>query len=288
MRFLLGLCSFWALLPADFPRDWSVNEVPHAQANPLAAGEADRAAPAGTWTPLPVHWRTGTVDWRGQFGRREALLCPPGGHIEPVFGTDMYTDDSSVCTAALHAGILPSAEVGGIVAVEIRPDPMQYLGTSRNGITSEDWFDHWPSSFVFVPPDAPDSAAPAIVADARTSAESWPKSVGRVLTFLCPPRVEMLSVFGTNVYTDDSPICSAAVHAGRAAHHEGGLVTIVIRPGQRAYPGSSQHGVPSMTAESRLQSYEFIDTPPNTPRPPTLTTPFHRADGRWTRPVPID
>lgn len=256
--------------------------------------EADGAGPQqnggtvpGTWTPIAVNWRSGTVDWRGQFGRREALRCPSGGMLQPIFGTDIYTDDSSVCTAALHAGVLSSREAGGIVAVEIRPDPMQYLGTLQNGITSEDWFDHWPSGFVFVQLGDGDGPAPAVVAHARTSGEAWPDSIGRIVSVLCPPKVELLSVFGTDSYTDDSPICSAAVHAGRTPHAVGGVVSIVIRPGKPSYPGSSRHGIASMTAESRPASFEFVDTPPNTPPPPTLATPFLRSSGRLEPSVPL-
>ncbi len=207
--------------------------------------------------------------------------------LQPIFGTDIYTDDSSVCTAALHAGVLSSREAGGIVTVEIRPDPMQYLGTLQNGIASEDWFDHWPSGFVFVQLGDGEGPAPAVVAHARTSGEAWPDSIGRVVSVFCPPKVELLSVFGTDSYTDDTPICSAAVHAGRATHAMGGVVSIVIRPGKPNYPGSSRHGIASMTAESRPASFEFVDTPHDTPAPPTLATPFLRSSGRLEPSIPL-
>lgn len=283
LGYVLGVSMFLGVLLGG--RIAAAEERARTDVKPIA-GMGSR--PPGTWNPIVLTWGSGTIQWRGQFGRREIVTCPPGGHLEPVFGTDIYTDDSSICSAALHAGLLKSTETGGTVVIEVRPDPSQYLGSVRNGVASQDWFDHWPSSFIFVLARTPAGPVSAIQAEARTSAESWPDAVGRVLTFACPPRVELLSVFGTEVYTDDSPICSAAVHAGRMSHEQGGMVSIVVQPGQPSYQGSSQHGVQSMTAESRLQSYAFTDTPSTILPPPTLTTPFIRPDGSSARFVPID
>ena len=184
----------------------------------------------------------GLCNGGGQFGRREAILCPPGGELEPVFGTDMYTDDSSICTAAVPAGLIQSAASGGIVTVEIRPDLSQYTGSTRHGITSGDWFDHWPSSFIFVWGRDLAEPWPAIEGDARLSTEAWPNSVGRVARVRCPPKFEILSVYGTDVYTIDTPVCSAAVHTGRVAQADGGIVTVKLVEGRPAYEGSFQTG----------------------------------------------
>jgi hypothetical protein len=65
-----------------------------------------------------------------------------------VWGTDIYTDDSSVCTAAVHAGLI-DYEDGGEVVIEIRAGESSYLGTTANGVTTLD-YGAWRRSFVFV------------------------------------------------------------------------------------------------------------------------------------------
>ena len=60
--------------------------------------------------------------------------------------------------------------------------------------------------------------------------------------FRCPagkPRAG--SVTGSGLYTDASPICAAAVHAGAIDAQRGGIVMIQILPGQPGYRGSTQN-----------------------------------------------
>ncbi len=63
-----------------------------------------------------------------------------------MWGTDVYTDDSSVCTAGVHAGKISLAE-GGTVVIEMRAGEDAYTGSERNGVTTTDYAG-WPGSFV--------------------------------------------------------------------------------------------------------------------------------------------
>ncbi|GIW54097.1 MAG: hypothetical protein KatS3mg082_0501 [Nitrospiraceae bacterium] len=85
---------------------------------------------------------------------------------------------------------------------------------------------------------------------------------------------ELLSVYGAGVYTVDTPICSAGVHAGKITRAKGGMLTIKLLPGQSVYPGSTNKGITSFTAEARPQSYTFVPTPPHIPLPPGAPTPL--------------
>ncbi|HLT17158.1 MAG TPA: LCCL domain-containing protein [Acidimicrobiales bacterium] len=76
------------------------------------------------------------------------VICPPGGTAHRVWGTDVYSDDSSVCTAAVHRGLV-TFDDGGEVLIEHRPGLGSYRGSTRNGVTTTGW-DHWPGSFVFI------------------------------------------------------------------------------------------------------------------------------------------
>jgi hypothetical protein len=109
--------------------------------------------PGGVTTGGPVgakaiDWNTQADGLRGKNNQRFSFSCPSSaGPSDRLWGTDIYTDDSSVCTAAVHAGLISYA--GGTVTVEIRPGQASYSGNSRNGVNSKN-YGGWPGSFVFV------------------------------------------------------------------------------------------------------------------------------------------
>ncbi|MGD7653688.1 MAG: LCCL domain-containing protein, partial [Verrucomicrobiales bacterium] len=72
-------------------------------------------------------------------------------------------------------------------------------------------------------------------------------------------------IYGSNPYTDDSPISTAAVHSGVIAAGETGVIKLTILPGQSSYTGSTANGVSSFSYGSWFGSYliEPVDeTPP--------------------------
>jgi len=94
-----------------------------------------------------VDWDLNAAQYRGQDGQRIAFLCPPDGEMGSVWGTELYTDDSSVCSAAVHAGIINPIE-GGRVVIEIAPGLNSYEGSEANGVTAQD-YGPWDGSFTF-------------------------------------------------------------------------------------------------------------------------------------------
>jgi hypothetical protein len=64
-----------------------------------------------------------------------------------VWGTDVYTDDSSVAAAAVHAGVIGVGETKTL-SIAILPGQSSYTGSSRNGITSSLW-GSWSGSYSF-------------------------------------------------------------------------------------------------------------------------------------------
>jgi hypothetical protein len=96
-----------------------------------------------------VDWSRG-APYVGQ-NIRVTYNCPPGGgaNLGTVWGTDLYTYDSSVCIAAVHAGLITFAN-GGRVTFEMRPGASRYPGTTRNGVASKEW-GAYGGSFAFVP-----------------------------------------------------------------------------------------------------------------------------------------
>ncbi|HLT48057.1 MAG TPA: LCCL domain-containing protein [Rubricoccaceae bacterium] len=104
-----------------------------------------------TTTHAGTDWSTSVSEYRGRVGQHVTFACPPNPAREglgTVWGAEVYTDDSAVCVAAVHAGRL-SFERGGRVAVEIRPGQDGYRGTDWNGVVSQP-YGAWGGSFVFV------------------------------------------------------------------------------------------------------------------------------------------
>src|SRR5690606_36231106 len=82
------------------------------------------------------------------------------------------------------------------------------------------------------PPAKPDE--PAIAATWSLTPDAYRGQDGTRLLFECPPnpgREEVGSVWGTGVYSDDSALCVAAVHAGVITFEDGGRVAVTIAPG---------------------------------------------------------
>jgi hypothetical protein len=86
------------------------------------------------------------------------VTCPAemSGEESTVWGTDIYTDDSSVCLAAAHAGVITLAD-GGTVQVTMLPGEESYQGTERNGVTTSD-YGQWGGSFSVEAFELPESA----------------------------------------------------------------------------------------------------------------------------------
>jgi len=76
------------------------------------------------------------------------MICPSDCSKEKVavYGTGIYTDNSSVCRAAIHSGAITDSE-GGIVEVRIEPGKKNYLGSTKHNIETIDNPSPWDKSF---------------------------------------------------------------------------------------------------------------------------------------------
>lgn len=131
-----------------------------------AGGSPGGVPPTSGGTLLPATWATqannalpGGSSLRGRNGERFSFTCPPGGPTSGrLWGTDLYTDDSSICLASVHAGVITAAS-GGTVTIEIRPGASSYTGSTRNGVSSGGW-GAWEGSFIVVVGTAGTTVAP--------------------------------------------------------------------------------------------------------------------------------
>ena len=116
---------------------------------PTAVG----STPVGDVKTCQPGWTTTAQNCSIHVGDKLMVSCPAGGTIRYAWGTDTYTADSSVCTAAVHAGLI-GLESGGDVYIEIVAGQEQYDGSERNGVTTQKRGD-WLTSFVFVEAPTP-------------------------------------------------------------------------------------------------------------------------------------
>ncbi|MBW8824646.1 MAG: hypothetical protein JF567_10610 [Xanthomonadales bacterium] len=96
-----------------------------------------------------LDWRTSPLDLnlRGMNGKRFRFRCPAGKPApELVVGSGLYTDASSICSAAAHAGVI-DAGLGGVVAIQILQGQRSYAGSMQNFIRSQGYAQPWGGSF---------------------------------------------------------------------------------------------------------------------------------------------
>jgi len=97
--------------------------------------------PGGDVQPAPANLEA----YRSRIG--ESFLFTVTGNIAgPLWGTDVYTTDSSPAKAAVHAGVLRAGEAG-VVRVTIVERLPNYRGSTRNGVTSSPWHDPWHGAY---------------------------------------------------------------------------------------------------------------------------------------------
>lgn len=247
-------------------------------------GCANAPAPAPS-TAAPGAW-SATASGLGNPGDRFSFDCPPGGTPGTVWGDGAYTADSSVCTAAVHAGEITIAN-GGRVTVEILPGRSSYSGSTRNGVTTRS-YGSWSKTYVFpgagwigsligTPPATP---APSPTVWTWSTPGAWtpvPNAVpvvGQRETIDCVGN-ESGSVWGSDTYTADSSPCRAAVHAGVLAPGAAGRITIEYVSGESAYAATTRNGVSSSAWQSYPTSFVFPGAA--TPAPRSLARAFGDA-----------
>jgi hypothetical protein len=197
---------------------------------------------AGEGTPTTWEARASTLN--GTDGKTFTLACSPGGTAHSVWGSDIYTTDSSICTAGVHSGLI-TYQQGGTVTIELRPGRTIYGCSERNGVATSP-YGSYQHSFVF---KTPNTEAVVRAAEDQTpvlwnsSAAMVSFEIGKTYKFKCPSGGKESTVWGTDIYTLDSSICNAAVHAGKLTRESGGSVTIALRPGKSAYKGSTRNGI---------------------------------------------
>jgi hypothetical protein len=95
---------------------------------------------SGCQKPVEIDWYTDASEYIDQVGEKIKFKLPANedGFSGAVWGTNIYTYDSSIGAAAVHAGAI-TLEEGGEVTIEMLKGAESYKGSVRNGITTSDW-----------------------------------------------------------------------------------------------------------------------------------------------------
>lgn len=103
-------------------------------------------------TTLPVAAALRMCDLTDAIGKENfvgssfSCVCPARFPIRNVWGAGIYTNDSDVCSAAKHAGVI--TEQGGVVTYTMQPAQTSFSGSEANGVSSNFW-SQWFSAFSF-------------------------------------------------------------------------------------------------------------------------------------------
>jgi hypothetical protein len=180
----------------------------------------------------------------GGVGAVFEVTCPSGCAAgASVWGAGPYADESEICAAGIHAGAIPLG--GGALVVRLEPSQVVYRGGARNGVTSSDHGREGRSSFTVAPQGHVPPAAPeAIQATCGFAGRDIRDADGTAHLVSCPPICAgKVGLWGTDVYSGDSSVCRAAIHAGLVSATAGGEVVVILDGAQPAFRGSLRNGV---------------------------------------------
>jgi LCCL domain-containing protein len=191
--------------------------------------------------------------FRSQPGKVVTFICPSTLQLnQDIWGTDIYLDESPVCTAALHAGVLTRG-TSGQVTIVIGTGAESFSSTQRNGVTSLS-YGPYDLSYTFVPNTQPGQI------DWSTTYDMVPDDFQSAITVVCPPNGNTDSaVWGTDVFSASSAVCVAALHAGVITLKAGGPVTLTLQPKQETFAASNSNGIVSLGWSS--WEYPFYPRP---------------------------
>lgn len=212
-------------------------------------------------------WTQNAQSHSADIGKTLSIDCTPNGTLGSIWGTETYTDDSSICTAAVHVGLI-TVDKGGTIDYKITAGAASYAGMDGNGITSQG-YGAWSGSFIF-PKAAPGTGTfTASTTTWDANASSSDHEVGDKIVIDCSSNGHISSIWGTKSYTSDSSICAAAVLEGLITVDKGGLVVAEITAGAESYTGSTAHGVTSSDYGPWALSFVLPEnqTPPATKAP---------------------
>jgi hypothetical protein len=125
---------------------WTIAIVVVCSLNLPAQNPAPQPNPSNLSFPFPQNIRM-MMGYRNRVGEtfRVRVTAATDMTGRPIWGTDIYTDDSDLSAAVVHAGLLAPGQEGEVL-ITFLPGQRQYQGSVRNGVTT-DTYDSWEVSY---------------------------------------------------------------------------------------------------------------------------------------------
>jgi hypothetical protein len=198
------------------------------------------------------------IDYRGMDGG-SYLFKVTGSLAGSVWGTNAYTDDSSLASAAVHAGVLADGQTG-VVRVVVVPGQTRYAASSLHGVSSVA-YGVWTGSYAVsdaagVTPLAAYPGMPENPLPDPGNLSQFMSQQGAALYFDTTARASG-AVWGTGIYTSDSTLATAVLHLGLFTAGQRGVVKVNLLAGRTSYTGSSRNGVASLDYGAWSSSYSM-------------------------------
>ncbi|CAA9990536.1 multidomain scavenger receptor, putative [Plasmodium knowlesi strain H] len=169
-----------------------------------------------------------------------------------------YTPDSSICKAAIHAGVYRPKRKNGdennSFILKIVNGLFEYKSARGHmGIVSKAERQSQLRSFSIFPENDDN-----ILSCSSNGHLFLNLPVGEKRTIICPSGCDKMEgkIWGTNVYTPSSTLCKAAIHSG-ALSNQGGLVDMSIGSGVDKFTGATQNGIESHSSAQHSRSLIF-------------------------------
>src|SRR5258706_266897 len=118
------LTYFYGIRGDNMPNSVNSSPSPKSSATPKSTpSQTPTSSPAGQVSPTaqasppggandeaneitPITWSTAAIGFKDEVGQTYKFQCPEDGTPGAVWGSDIYTADSSICTAAADARII--------------------------------------------------------------------------------------------------------------------------------------------------------------------------------------
>jgi LCCL domain/Putative Ig domain len=146
------------------------------------------------------------VGYRGKNGQTFQFTLT-GAAAGTVWGSDYYTDDSTLARAAVHAGVVAVGETK-LVTVTLLGGQAGYAASTRNGVTTASW-PAWPGSYAFSGATGAVATAVPTVASGFVAATTALAAGGR---FVCPVTVSGGGTYTYRWYLNNSLINGATLN----------------------------------------------------------------------------
>ena len=109
---------FLASCGSSGSNDSAATTTTKAATTTTASSKTTTTTSTSTTLTVAQAWIVDAQEHRAEIGKTFEYDCPAGGEADRIWGVETYTDDSSVCTAAVHVGLITFAK-GGKVEIEM-------------------------------------------------------------------------------------------------------------------------------------------------------------------------